>query len=80
MWVFFTPVVFPLFFRVFRALPPPLGAVNLRGQRWVDGHPVLGESDRVARGRVAQMRAGGVQERHEPRHPFVGLGLAEPKL
>jgi hypothetical protein len=45
--------MFPLFFRVFRALPPPLGAVNLQSQRWGGWRPTVGEGDRVALRRVA---------------------------
>ena len=51
--LFLPAVMFPLFFRVFRAVSTPLRAVQLHDQRWAGRHRALLERHWVALGGVA---------------------------
>src|SRR5207248_1381971 len=70
-------VVEPLFFWVFRALAPPLGAVYDQLRRLVLLPLVLREPLRVAFGEAAQALQGAHEDWQQPVDPTVDLGLAQ---
>src|SRR3954454_17113836 len=70
-------VVQPLFFWVFRALAPPLGAVDDQLRRLALLPLVLREPLGVAFGEAAQALQGAHQDGQQPVDPTVNLGLAQ---
>ena len=70
-------VVQPLFSRVFRALAPPLGAIDDQLGRFAPPPLTRGEPGGVAFGEEAQAIQGPHEDWQQPVDPAVGLGLAQ---